>query len=250
LTPRRGRYDHAAARSISQTKKGERSSVSAQPSFRPFRAVAESLAVGLAGSTLGLVAGPVGSIAGAAVAGLNGLVAGYEGLYDWKTSRGWLAFLFDSSWGLVGTALALALAAANVGSRRGMPNREMTRRRNRRVHEGGFALKRDFALTLGNTISNANPSGRGVNDGFLSRHEELHIWQSRVFGPLFPLGYVVWWIGGAVVATVVWGFHRKESWRRLVETAAYYHNPFEYWAYRNDRNWPPAGAHPLLAWRK
>ena len=29
---------------------------------------------------------------------------------------------------------------------------------------------------------------------------------------------------------------------------AYYDNPFEYWAYNNDNNWPPSGADPSLRW--
>ena len=106
-----------------------------------------------------------------------------------------------------------------------------------------------MALTLGNVISNANPSGRGFNPEFLSRHEELHVWQARVFGPLFPLVYALWFAGGVVVGSLVWLVHRHEPWLDLVRTAAYFDNPFEYWAYRNDRNWPPAGAHPLLAWK-
>jgi hypothetical protein len=215
--------------------------------------LAEAVVTAAFGSWLGLVAGslvggPVGAVAGAALAAVNGLAAGYHGIYDWARPRGWLAFVADSTWGLVGTALGLGLLVANIGTRRATTIREETRRRNRHVHDGGLALKPLFALTLGNTISNANPSGRGVNPSFLSRHEELHVWQGRVFGPIFPLVYAVWWVGGVLVGTVVWLVHRHESWRRLVETAAYYDNPFEYWAYRNDENWPPPGAHPLLAW--
>jgi hypothetical protein len=33
-----------------------------------------------------------------------------------------------------------------------------------------------------------------------------------------------------------------------VETAAYYDNPFEYWAYRNDGRWEANGAHTALKW--
>ena len=217
--------------------------------------LAEAVVTAAFGSWLGLtagflVAGPAGAALGGAIAAINGLAAGYHGIYDWRGVRGWLAFAADSTWGLLGTTLGVVLLVANLGTRRAMTIREQSRRCNRHVHDGGLALKPFFALTLGNIISNANPRGRGVNPSFLSRHEELHIWQSRAFGPLFPLTYALWWAGGVVVGTVVWLFHRDESWRRLVETAAYYDNPFEYWAYRNDENWPPAGAHPLLAWRK
>jgi hypothetical protein len=215
----------------------------------------EAALAGAAGAALGaaaglVVAGPPGAALGAAVAGFNGLVAGAHGVYDWRTPKGWLAFGSDSSWSLLTTAAGTLLYAVNRLVTRSSPVSDMTRRANRQVHERGFALKRGFALTLGNVISNANPTGRGLNPSFLSRHEELHIWQSRIFGPLFPLVYVLWGAGGAVLATIVWLRHRDESLASLVETACYYNNPFEYWAYRNDENWPPRGANPLLAWKR
>ena len=40
----------------------------------------------------------------------------------------------------------------------------------------------------------------------------------------------------------------KEDWWSLVETAAYYDNPWEVWAYRAQGNWPPANANPKLLW--
>jgi hypothetical protein len=218
--------------------------------------VFESAAAGAVGAVLGLGAGflyggpfgPVTALAGALAAGLNGLGAGARGIYDWRSPLGWFAFVADSTWALPMTALAVAVSGTNVL----LPaahSREMSRRRNRHVYDGGLKLQRGLALTVGNVISNANPTGGGFNREFLSRHEELHIWQARIFGPLFPAVYVVWFAGGALVGTLAWLGHREESYADLVRTAAYFDNPFEYWAYRNDRNWPPDGAHPLLAWR-
>ena len=60
--------------------------------------------------------------------------------------------------------------------------------------------------------------------------------------------YVVWALGGFFVAVATKLRHRDAPLSKLVETACYYNNPFEYWAYCNDENWPPRGAHPLLAW--
>lgn len=217
--------------------------------------VIEAALTSSAGALLGLVAGlvvagPLGAVAGALVAGLNGLAGGARGIYDWRRARGWFAFVADSTWSLPMTAFGVLLATANLAVPSTRCDRELTRRRNRFVFDGGLALQRGMALTLGNVISNGNPSGHGLNPEFLSRHEELHVWQARVFGPLFPLVYALWFAGGTVVGTVVWLFNRKEPWADLVRTAAYFDNPFEYWAYRNDRNWPPAGAHPLLAWKR
>ena len=49
--------------------------------------------------------------------------------------------------------------------------------------EGDYAKAKEMLTTLGNVTSNANPSGRGLNPEFLTRHEGLHIWQARLFGP-------------------------------------------------------------------
>ena len=53
---------------------------------------------------------------------------------------------------------------------------------------------------------------------------------------------------GAIVGTVVWLTDIDEDWWSLVQTAAYYDNPWEVWAYRAQGNWPPAGANPKLLW--
>ena len=121
----------------------------------------EAALAGTAGAALGaaaglLVLGPVGAAAGAAVAGLNGLVAGAHGVYDWRSAKGWLAFASDSTWSLLTTAAGTLLYAVNRLVTRSSPVSDMSRRANRQVHERGFALKRGFALTLGNVISNAS----------------------------------------------------------------------------------------------
>lgn len=222
---------------------------------RRFLSLAESLSVAACSGVLGfmtglLVAGPMGAVAGSAVAALHGAIAGWRGLYEWNRPRGWFAFVSDSTWGLLGTALGTAVIAANIALPSARLEGELSRRRNRHLHDGGVWLKRGFAFTLGPAISNGNPNGTGLNDTFLSRHEELHVWQSRIFGPLFQLTYVVWALGGFLVAVATKLRHRDAPLSKLVETACYYNNPFEYWAYCNDENWPPRGAHPLLAWGK
>jgi hypothetical protein len=213
----------------------------------------EAIVSSIAGASLGLFAGlllggPVGAVAGALVAGINGALGGTRGIYDWRHAKGWLAFVSDSTWSLVMTTFGVALALVNIVLPVASHSGDLSRRQNRHIYDGGLALQPGLALTLGNVISNANPTGRGFNSEFLARHEELHIWQARTFGPLFPLVYLVWFTGGFVVGTLVWLFHRDQSWSSLVQTAAYFDNPFEYWAYRNDHNWPPTGANPLLTW--
>lgn len=206
-----------------------------------------------AGAWLGwTVGGPIGLVMG----GMNGLVSGVNGIYDWTSVDGWFAFLSDSTWGLIGTSLGNVLHIINAFDSDSNYRGDLSRRQNRHVYEGGIALKDGFAFTLGNVISNAGgnvgldpstPAGAGRLQ-FVADHEELHIWQSRFFGPLYQGTYIVWGVGGFLVGTVVWLFNTDESYGSIIETAAYYDNPFEYWAYNNDNNWPPGGANPVIAW--
>lgn len=182
------------------------------------------------------------------MAGLNGLISGSNQIYEWRSGKGWFAFLSDSSWGLIGTTLGNVVHVVNLFWSGSSYRGDLSRRQNRHVYEGGVRLKSDFAFTMGNVISNAGQGGKGINASFIANHEELHVWQSRIFGPLYQATYVVWGVGGWLVATVYWFFNTEKDYGKLVETAAYYDNPFEYWAYNNDSNWPPSGVDSSLAW--
>lgn len=184
----------------------------------------------------------------AAMAGVSGLIGGVNGVYDWRSAKGWLAFVADSSWGVFGTTLANVVHMVNRLWPDADYRRDLSARQDRHLYAGGARLKGPLAFTVGNVISNAALGRAEVNESFITNHEELHIWQSRVFGPLFLLTYISWAVAGALVATVYWGFHRDRHWATLVETVAYYDNPFEYWAYKNDHNWPPRSADPSLRW--
>jgi hypothetical protein len=216
-------------------------------------AVAEAVVTGAGGALLGWVVGrpfgigPVSAVLG----GANGALSGARGVYDWRRVSGAGAFVVDSTWSLVNTAAALALHGASAA--RGNPEYvdELSRRHGRHVYARGFAFRRGFALSMGNVITGAgdvDPSTpRGVRRrALVDRHEQLHIGQARTLGPLFPLCYVAWMLGGVVYASALWLRHRDQGWTRLVESAAYYRNPFEVAAYKRDRNWPPRGLHPLL----
>ncbi len=202
----------------------------------------------LGGITGFLVGGPVGAVIGAVMGGLNGLISGVHGIYNWGSAEGWFGFLSDSTWGLLGTSIGNIVHIINLFYSDSNYRHDLSHRRNRHVYEGGFALKSSFAFTQGNVISNAGQGGKGINDTFITQHEELHVWQSRIFGPFFQATYVVWGIGGLIAGTAYWCFNSDQSWGSMVETAAYYDNPFEYWAYNNNNNWRPSGANEELAW--
>ena len=209
-------------------------------------ALTTTIGMWLGGITGFLVGGPVGLVIGAIMGGMNGLVSGMTGIYNWKSIDGWLAFLSDSTWGLIGTSLGNIVHIINLFYGNANYRSDLSHRQNRHVYEGGFALKSDFAFTQGNVISNAGLGGKGINASFIANHEELHVWQSRIFGPLFQATYIVWAVGGFIVGTIVWFFHTDQDYGSVIETAAYYDNPFEYWAYKNDNNWPPSGSNPVI----
>ena len=143
-----------------------------------------------------------------------------------------------------------AALAVHALSRRGDPGYlpELSRRQGRHVYRHGFSPRKRFAFTVGNTITNARDIEDESRRQLIERHEGLHVWQQRWFGPLFPLVYGLWMVGGALTGSVAWLFHRdREAWAVVVERHAYYYNPFEHWAYAADDAWPPARMTRLMA---
>ena len=211
----------------------------------------------LAFGTAVLLGTPVPFAVGVAVpAGLNGMFGGARRIYAWRTIGGWGAFVLDSSWALISTTLGVLVSFANTLNRRSGFGPEFSVRKNRHVFAGGFALKRSFANTQGPVISNAT-LGRGdgleAHRNLIERHEGLHVWQQRWFGPLHPAIYVVWGVIGAIVGAIYGVSSRKRRVAKvrigkLMETAAYYDNPFEYWAYKNDDHWETNSAQPAMKW--
>jgi len=187
------------------------------------------------------VGGPIGLVMG----GMNGLISGINKTYDWTSVEGWFGFISDSTWSLLGTSLGNIVHVINLFDSSAKYRSDLSQRKNRHVYEGGFGLKEGFAFTQGNVISNL-PSDASA--ALLDIHETLHIWQQRFFGPIFQVTYVAWAVGGAIVGSVAWLFHTDQSYLSFVETAAYYDNPFEYWAYKKQGYWRPKGANPIIAW--
>ena len=202
----------------------------------------EAVAVGAAGGVLGGLVGSVVGLGpvGAAVGAANGAVSGKRGIYDWSSVKGFGAFVLDSTWSLGNTASSLVAHAA--GAVRGRPefDRRLSVRQNRHVYGRGFQPRKGFAITLGNVINGAGDTGRARRAKLVTDHEDVHVWQSRWFGPAFPVLYVGWMVGGGAIGAAMWATTRRdEPFGKVVETCAYYLNPFEYWAYSRDDFWPP-----------
>lgn len=217
---------------------------------------AEAVAAGFAG---GALAGAVGSLLGvgpaAAVLGAaNGALSGWRRVYDWRSRRGVTAFVLDSTWSLASTTASLASHA--LSAVRGRPGfaAEWSERRNRHVYARGFVPRRGFALTMGNVITGAADAGGALSDRrrkLVDDHEDQHVWQARALGPVYPITYVAWTVLGGIAGAAIWLVRgRREPLGRVVDSCAYYANPYEWWAYSRDGHWPPAKAVAGLVWRR
>lgn len=206
-------------------------------------AVAAGAAGGLLAGTVGvLVGGRVIGVVAAAAGAANGVVSGLRGVYDWRTPPGWFAFVLDSTWAL-GTTMS-GLVAHVVGAARGDAgySQELSHRQHRHVYARGFQPRRGFATTFGNVINGAGDTSRARRAKLVTDHEDVHVWQARTFGPLYPVLYVGWMVGGGIGGAVLWLLRRRDQpFTKVVESCAYYLNPFEYWAYSRDDHWPPQG---------
>lgn len=130
----------------------------------------------------------------------------------------------------------------------------LSERANRHVYTGGFRLRRGFVITLGNTVNNAGESARwsARRQRLVTDHEDVHVWQGRWFGPLYPPLYVGWTLAAGAAGGLVWLLRRRDgsSLFDVVETCGYYLNPFEWWAYSRDGGWPPPAKVAGLGWTR
>ena len=199
--------------------------------------VTEAAAVGAAGAALGAGAGALVGLAApaAVVAATNGVVAGYRQIYDWQTQKGRLAFVLDSTWALATTSAGLVshLIGRVTKSRY---DESLSRRSNRHVYERGFVVRRNFAVTVGNVVSGAGDTTDERRRNLVTDHEDVHIWQSRMLGPLFPVMYLGWMVVIAPVAVIGWARGRLSGDRSTslwaaIDKCAYWQNPLERQAY-------------------
>ncbi|MDW3216051.1 MAG: hypothetical protein R8G01_18790 [Ilumatobacteraceae bacterium] len=204
----------------------------------------EAVAASAAGAAL---AGAVGSLAGVAapaaiIGGLNGFVSGRRGIYDWRSPKGVGAFALDSTWALATTfSGVVSHGVAAVRGDAGYSD-ELSRRQNRHVYARGFQPRSRFATTFGNVVNGAGDLTKPRRAKLVTDHEDVHVWQARWFGPLYPALYLGWAVGGGVGGAALWLLRRRdEPFTKVVESCAYYLNPFEYWAYSRDDHWPPHG---------
>jgi len=160
---------------------------------------------------------------------LAAVVGALRGMYDglWSIATwpgGGPAFILDVTWGLSGTTNGVLLQSLNAPiGQHGFDHRSGVHR-----YVNGVRFKSGFAVTMGSVMSNMRDRGP---EHELFRHERTHVWQNRLFGPIYTLTYVGWMIVLALpgaIAGIITGTGAVAG----AEQWGYYNNPWEAWAYR------------------
>jgi hypothetical protein len=217
------------------------------------RPLSETIALTGAGA---LLAGGAGSLLGvalpAAVVGArNGAISGHRRVYDWGSRKGVVAFVADSTWALTTTTSGLVAHGVAALQRGGGYVPELSERKNRHVYRRGLQPRKGFAVTFGNVVNGAGDVDRPRRVKLVTDHEDVHVWQARGFGPIYPVLYVGWMIAGGAAGILVWATRRRDQpITKVIESCAYYLNPLEWWAYSRDDHWPPNGTVDRLGWKR
>lgn len=160
------------------------------------------------------------------VGAFTGWMAGLHRIYDWK-GAGVAQLLGDVVWGLAGSTTAALVGLFNAFFGEHVDDGRTGAHR----YSKGFRLKQDFAFTQGNVMSCLTVATTAP----LYKHERLHVFQNRVFGPFFMLTYIAWmavWIVPSLLASLF-------KWDgRFIEGWCYRSNPWEIWAYYVQRKAP------------
>ena len=197
----------------------------------------ESILTGVAAAILAGLTGRVVGVGrwGILVGAVSGAVSGRRRVYDWRSRRGVVAFLADHTWALATTTAGVIAMAVNMTRDAGFEP-SLSERQNRMVYRRGFVLRRGFAVTFGNVVNGAADENGELTERrrtLVTVHEDAHVWQARVFGPIYVVVYAAWFTGGALVGAVKWlASDRSVPLSRTVDAYAYYRNPFERHAYR------------------
>ncbi|MEU8004592.1 glycine zipper family protein [Catellatospora sp. NPDC049111] len=178
-----------------------------------------------------------GSLLGAGWAVFAGVVIAVVAVpYGWAVGRvraypasprGVALFAVDHSWSLVNTIAGAGFLAVNLARGHHLDPPRCCHRGRIDVHEQAI---QGYATTLGNVVA----GGTAANE----RHEDLHVRQARLLGPLYlplvGLNYALF-----SVLPVWWFYHDHDGYPitgpgRYFTRGVYLHVWHEAWAYRRD----------------
>lgn len=134
-----------------------------------------------------------------------------------------LGYILDMSWSLLNTLAGFLVwipAAKIAGADFIAPDLNSQR-------SGTFVYNKNprggnyDATTIGTVIA-GNPTG--ISSGGWCSHEELHVWQARIFGPVYMLAYIL-----ALLLNIP--FRAITGKTENITEEAYFRIPFEDWAY-------------------
>lgn len=137
----------------------------------------------------------------------------YHGVY------GWLLVLINASWGALGNLLGIVHHLISWSCYRKHGDIKTNARSFYTNYNDGLRLRSGFAFTQA-AVMTGPP---------VEKHESHHVLQHFIFGPIFTVSYLLWFIPGAIIGLVIGlvkgkGFNGVEAW-------AYFNNPWEIWAY-------------------
>ncbi|MHC4954375.1 MAG: hypothetical protein ACYTGZ_10830 [Planctomycetota bacterium] len=173
------------------------------------------------------VLGPTGLALWCTIAGsFTGMMDGLWRTHNWA-GLGWLSFPLDMTWGLAGMTNSSLIHIVNFAWADHATG-EDARRRGVHLYKSGFRLQSGYAFTQGALMSGMGNRGPSAS---LWKHENLHVWQNRCFGPFFTLIYLGWIIVFFVIGFIVGCFKGRPFtcgywW-------SYMNNPYEVWAYES-----------------
>jgi hypothetical protein len=153
-------------------------------------------------------------------------VGSFSGMMDgmWQTHN-WVglgvpAFVLDETWGLAGTTNGDLLHLVNFigGDHAVGETRTDVHRYNK-----GFAVKSGFAFTQGAVMS----SNDNDKTTALFAHENTHVWQNRLVGPLYTLSYIGWMLL-LLIPGFIYGLATKQD---AITPWSYFNNPWEAMGY-------------------
>ncbi len=154
-------------------------------------------------------------------------IGAFTGMMDgmWQTHKwagvGIVAYTLDETWGLAGSTNGDLLHMFNLI---GGDHKVDETRTDAHRYQSGFAVKPGFAFTQGAVMSsNQSPEGTA-----LFAHENTHVWQNRIFGPLYTLSYVIWMIL-LFIPGLLWGLISGKGAGVGILNWCYFSNPWEAW---------------------